>query len=151
CLPDDKMDLKKLPLLFFDWRGQVKWRKEDGESVEIGAPGSVIKIDEIHAWLETYILEEKAQTVLQLEDLDPPLSKNFLDHKVLSHEDTLRIREQFMKVIYPGVSYLLEQFEPYRNYVLQIRSFEKTERNKSDAAGYVFQKLRFGSHPELHG
>lgn len=151
CKSDQLIDPKKLPLLFFDWRGQVKWRKDEGDGAPVVALGSVLRIEEIYDWLRVYVFDDQARIVLQLEDLAPPLSESFQDRDVLTHEDTLRVRTQFMAVVYPGLSHLLEQFEPLRIYVEKIRSFEKRERDRSEAASYVFQKLRFGSHPELLG
>jgi hypothetical protein len=150
CLPDDAMDTRKLPLLFFDWRGQVRWRKDDA-GAEVVAPGSVIKIIELHDWLSEYVLGDAPDTVLELDDLDPPLSDAYRDRSALTSEDTKRVRERFMSVLYPGVSQLLEGFEPYRKYVEKIRAFEKAKRQESEGAGYAFQKLRFGSHPVLLG
>lgn len=151
CLPDDTRDGSKLPLLFFDWRGQVRWRKDQGEAIPVAAPGSVLSIEEVHSWLDEYVLGDTPSVILQLEDLDPPLSDSYNDRGILTHEDTARVRKRFLNVVYPGLSYLLEQFTPFKNYVSQIRAFEKSERQKSEAAGYVFQKLRFGSHPVLLG
>lgn len=151
CLPEVTMDREKLPLLFFDWRGQVRWRKEEGEGADVSAPGSVLKIVEIYDWLCTYILGDSPDLALQLDDLDPPLSDNYRDRHVLSHEDTNRVRNQFMKVVYPGIARLLEHFYPFHVYVTKIRDFEKKQREQSDAAVHVFQKLRFGSHPVLLG
>jgi hypothetical protein len=151
CLPDNKIDLAKLPLLFFDWRGQVKWRKDEGVGAEVIAPGSVLSIVEIYDWLSAYVLGDNPKSVLQLEDMDPPLSDNFEDRNILSHEDTVRIRKQFMNLIYPGLSHLFEQLSPFKTYIEKIRAFEKGKRQESEAAAYAFQKLRFGSHPLLLG
>lgn len=151
CLPDGVMNIAKLPLLFFDWRGQVKWRDDAGEQLEVVAPGSVLSIVEIRDWLAEYVLGDDPRIALQLDDLDPPLSDSFRERDVLTSEDAVRVRKQFMAVIYPGISRLLEQFAPFRTYVEKVRVLEKTEKAKSEAAGHAFAKLRFGSHPFLLG
>lgn len=148
CQSDDKRDSARLPLLFFDWRGQVTWHHE---SEEVTAPGSVLSIVEIRDWLVEYILGDEEKIVLQLEDLDPPLSETYRERGVLEHKDSAVIRRQFGAIVYPGLSRLLEQFEPFRKYVEKVRTLEKVKTQQSEAAGYAFAKLRFGSHPALLG
>lgn len=153
CKTPAAIDPEQLPLLFFDWRGQMKWRKKENAGVAVVAPGSVLSIEELYGWLKEYILiSGYIDTVLELEDLSPPLSENYLNANTLTFDDTVRIRKQFNKIILPGVAYLLEQFAPYRSYVDKIRAMEKKFRKEAEtAAGYAFQKLRFGSHSELPG
>jgi hypothetical protein len=147
CLPDGKRDDTRLPLLFFDWRGQVRWRKDESEVV--AAPGSVVSISEVHDWLSEYILGDNPNIALQLDDLDPPLSENYRER--LTNDDSKVIRKRFLEVIYPGFSFLLDRFAPFRTYIEKVRVFEKSKCKDSEAATYAFQKLRFGSHPLLSG
>jgi len=152
CLPDEKRDNASLPLLFFDWRGQTGWRKDDGESISVTAPGSVLSIEEIYVWLREYILGKKPEIALQLNDLAPPLSENYRDRGTLTHGDTEQVRKRFLAIIYPGLSLLIHQFDPFRAYIQQIREFERSKIVASPQnARYAFQKLRFGSHPVLMG
>lgn len=151
CLPDKLMKKEKLPLFVFDWRGQARWRDDGSEATE--APGSILSIVEIRDWLSEYLLGDNdwARTVLQLDDLDPPLSESFMQREILSHDDSLRIRKRFNELVLPGMSSLLEQFDPFKEYVVKVRELEVKRRAESEAFGHAFQKLRFGSPPPLLG
>jgi len=144
CLPTAERSIKKLPLMFFDWRGQVRWKK--GEGIDVSAPGSVLSISEVFNCLDEYVLGDTPNTVLQLEDLDPPMSENYLENGVLNQKDTARIRDRFNHVLYPGLSSLLEGFAPFSTYVQRVRALETHEASQSEASVHAFQKLRFGSH-----
>jgi len=143
-------DVKKLsqrnrnmvPLIFYDWRGQTK----DGK--RITAPASIKNIIEIHSWFESYILGQdgstEQETALGLEDMIPPL-KSFGEDLTLDTEDQHRIREQFRKTVLPGLSYLLENFSPYKKYIAECRTLEEKARQEHDTSKHAFMKLRFGS------
>jgi hypothetical protein len=147
CRAPGERDESRLPLFFFDWRGQSRWT--DGGTVS--AQGAVLSIEEVHAWLTEYILGDKASIALQLEDLDPPLSESYRESGILTHDDTNIIRKRFMQIIYPGFSFLLDTFAPFKAYIQTLRKFEKEKTDESEAAKFAFHKLRFGSHTVLLG
>ena len=136
-----KRDESIVPLMFFDWRGEMSGGRP------ISSPASVVKITEVHNWFENYILgddghDEQIQE-LELEDLMPPL--NWFGHsKTLTTEDSKRIREQFSSTVMPGLSVLFKEFKPFNEYTKQCRELEKDKTNASDIASHAFMRLRFG-------
>ena len=136
-------DRSILPLIFFDWQGRVS----NGKQVDFGA--SIKSIEEIYKWFEEYILDEdgkeKQRNELGLTDLIPQLQSYGRD-MALTHEDALRVREQFRRTLLPGISFLLQNFIPYQQYISQARDIEDSAVSRSDLAQHAFMKLRFGSH-----
>lgn len=135
-------DPSRLPLLFFDWRGATKRGQPDP------APAAVKSTVELREWMEEYILgsdgDEKQEARLELADLIPPLETRELK-QLASHTDSKRIRERFRQILYPGISYLLERFEPYRQYREEVRKLEQQALQGSDLAKHAFSRLRFGT------
>jgi hypothetical protein len=147
CAADSARDKKKVPLLFFDWRGQVRWNKEEGSSAAVTAPAAVKSIEEIHSWLENYLLfDDQEQIVLELDDLVPLLSEQYRSRRVLTHEDAERVRAQYRRLLHPGISALLQDFAPYQDYIAAVRDLEAGKYKNSVAAQHAFYKLRFGTH-----
>lgn len=134
----------RLPLLFYDWRG------EDNEKQRIHAPASIKNVEEIHDWFEYYILGEDFS-----DDQEAALGVNpshslhgvFHDQK-LGHTDSNQLREVIQEDMLPAVSYLLENFTPYRSYVEALRKLEREYENQkqSDLARHAFYELRFGTN-----
>jgi len=145
CKPAEKRSATRLPLMFFDWRGEVKW--SDGRSIPNPAPGVVLKLEEVHQWLEAYIIDEdgsdRQAEVLNIADMVPPLT-TFQSTRGLSNEDSRRIRERFGETVFPGVMYLLENFDPYKSYIATCRKIEKEANAASPAAQFAFARIRFG-------
>ncbi|MBE7483610.1 MAG: hypothetical protein HS104_26980 [Polyangiaceae bacterium] len=142
CLPEEKRNAARLPLMFFDWRGETQ------NNQRVVAPAAITMIEEVEGWLEYFLLGEDGSdaqsTALALEDMVPPLS-TFGPEKRLSHHDAQRVRDQAQKSFLPGLSYLLENFAPYKKYVAECRAMERQQRQDSDLAQHAFTKLRFGS------
>jgi len=142
--PQSKYNPDRLPLLFYDWRG------EDSEKQHTHAPASVKGVEEIYYWFERYILGEDFDawqaTALDI-DLPHPLHKVFHDKK-LTYTDSDQLRELIKKDLLPAVSYLLENFKPYRSYINALRELENKhlDRKKSDLARHAFHELRFGTN-----
>jgi len=141
--PIDERNNSLLPLMFFDWRGET----ELGQPKP--GPAAVKSIEEINAWFEYYIFgkdySEEQENELELKELVPPLDLYTKVHAVTPN-DTLRIREQFKKLVMPGILHFLQNFKPYHNYIRECRKIEKESMEKSDLAQYAFMQLRFGSH-----
>ena len=141
-LPDESRDENKIPLLFYDWRGEEK----NGENVSSDC--SMKSTVEIKDWLEYYILGENFTSLqkssLNIQPIDI-LNKSFTDQK-LNIESIKELRKVFSTNVRPGIIYLLENFEPYKIYIKQLRDMERQYIGKSDIAGHAFHKLRFGSH-----
>ena len=136
-------DRSILPLIFFDWQGRVS----NGKQVDFGA--SIKSIEEIYKWFEEYILDEdgkeKQRNELGLTDLIPQLQSYGIELP-LTHDDALRVREQFRSSLLPGILYLLQNFIPYNQFISQARDIEDSAITRSDLAQHAFMKLRFGSH-----
>lgn len=141
-LPLDQRDSTRLPLLFFDWRGETKGGRP------WPAPAMVKSTVEIKDWLEEYILggdgDEKQEARLETDDLIPPLETDDIT-RIVTHDDARRIRRQFRRLVYPGLSFLLENFKPYRHYTEEVRKLEADALAESDLARHAFSRLRFGA------
>ena len=135
-------DESKLPLIFFDWRG------ETSDNRIVRGPAAVKTIVEIHDWFLEFLLGddggERQETVLELDDVVPPL-ESFARDKQLTHRDALKVRNQYRKTLAPGLVSFLENFSPYKDYIAQCRAIEREANEKSDLAAGAFMKLRFGS------
>ena len=135
----DEIDNQKMPLLFYDWRGEQKG------SNDVPAPAAVKNIVEIHDWLKFYILGEDF-TPEQREALDidvtDELADIFQDNKI-SHEAVKSIRERFNTDARDGLMYLLQNFTPYQNYINFLRELE--DELDSPSHRYAFDNLKFGT------
>ena len=142
-LPYNERDDSIIPLIFFDWQGKVVNKKQ------FPGPASVKSVEEIYLWFEEYIFEEDGSDLqkseLCLGDLVPSL-EGYGPKSALSHKDAERIRSQFRKIALKGLSYLLENFTPYKSYIKACRTIENKAIEKSINASHAFMKLRFGSH-----
>lgn len=140
--PLEARDNSILPLMFYDWRGETSY------GLPKPGPAAIKSIEEIKSWYEYFIFgddyKEKQESQLELKELAPPL--NLYRGGALSYEDSLRVRQQFRKLVMPGFLYLMQNFLPYKNYILECRKIEKEAIEKSDLAQYAFMQLRFGSH-----
>jgi hypothetical protein len=140
-----------LPLIFFDWQGRVEDKKR------IFGPAAVVSVEEVYDWFDYYLLEDdgksKQRRELELQDLIPPLQSYGPkeEKKVLTHEDATRIRNQFKRVMLPGILYLLNNVKPFKDYIASCREYEKKAIAQSDIAQHAFMKLRFGSHNAPQG
>lgn len=148
CREIDKRNRKKVPLIFYDWRGAMKNNRPSP------GPAAVKSIQEIHGWLENFVLgsdgSEQQEIRLGLDDIMPPL-KSFGEGQRLTHDDAARVRNRFVESVYPGVAYLLENFLPYKEYIESCRDIEKQQLQKADTAAHAFIRLRFGTHRAPEG
>ena len=140
----DDHDPRRLPLLFYDWRG------EESEKQRIHAPAAVKNIEEIFNWFEHYVLGEdfsdEQETALGI-DPGHQLHAAFHSEK-LSHADSTLVRKLARETLLPAVCHLLENFTPYRLYVGALRELERQheEQDKSDLVRHAFHQLRFGTN-----
>lgn len=138
CKQIGSRDESVLPLIFFDWRGESK-----------KALASIKTIEEVHDWLESFILgsnfESKQEIELDVLEAMPPLKG--WNSKNLTHEDATWIRGAFREKVMRGVVYLLKEFEPYKQYIEKCREIELKEFHQGNSASqFAFMKLRFGAH-----
>jgi len=132
-----------LPLLFYDWRGS-----EEGEKL-IASPAAVKSVEEIKSWFEEYILGENfsdyQRDALEITPDDAILWPSFKDHSLagVTHH---KLRERFRQTVLPGITELLSEFTPYKQYISKIRDIELDHTSRSDLARHAFYKLRFGTH-----
>jgi len=135
-------DKARVPLLFFDWRGEVR------NHVRQPGPAALKKLEEVYLWFENYLLGEDGcdyqEEALALEDLVPPL-ETFGEDRTLSHEDAKKVRDQFRKTLLPGLLHLIENFTPYKTYITECRKIEAEALKESDLSEHAFMKLRFGT------
>lgn len=140
--PINARDPSKMPLLFYDWRGQ----EEQGR--RIYAAAAVKTIEEIRDWLREYLLGEdfspEQETVLGVQPIDP-LHEAFVKGRLTATSAT-EVRQIFCKNVLPGLSHLLENFAPYREYIVTLRAIENEYNIRSDVARHAFHQLRFGTH-----
>lgn len=143
CKPIGERDESIMPLIFYDWRAEVK----DNKRVE--GPASIKGIKEIHSWFEMYVLDEdgatKQESELHLTDLIPPL-EGYGKDKTLTSDDTKTIRKQFRELVMPGILYFLQNFKPYAEYIAECRRIEREYLSGDDTSQFAFTKLRFGTH-----
>ena len=135
---------ERLPLLFYDWRG------EDREVRQLHTPAAIKSIVEIRDWFRSYILGDDFSDEQEVAlGLDPTsrLHQAFHDRR-LNHSDARELRELIKEDLLPGLCYLLENFRPYRSYVSDLRDLEnKYDRDGgSDLARHAFYELRFGTN-----
>lgn len=144
-LPPTDRNPCRLPLLFYDWRG------EESEKQRVHAPAAAKGIEEIHDWFEYYVLGEDFSDDQEIAlGIDPthPLHGVFHDRK-LGHTDSSQLRDLIQEELLPAVSCLLEKFTPYRSYVQALRELEHEyeSQEQSDLARHAFHELRFGTNP----
>ncbi|MBT5421090.1 MAG: hypothetical protein HOK80_09370 [Candidatus Cloacimonetes bacterium] len=149
CKPKEERDGNIMPLIFYDWRGEVN------NHMCVPGPASLKGIEEIYSWFSVYILGADASATqgseLHLADLIPPL-QGYGEGKTLTSGDdgdAKRIRKQFRTLVMPGVLYFLQNFKPYAEYIAACRKIEEEHLNSDDTSLHAFMKLRFGSHNAL--
>lgn len=141
--PEDR-DPRRLPLLFYDWRG------EESSLQRVHAPAAVKDVEEIHNWMEHYLLgkdfSDEQAAALHV-DRGDNLHKAF-HAKKLRYEDSKHVRLRAQEALLPGVRHLLENFTPYKNYVEHLRRLESQFQgsNQSDLDRHAFDELRFGTN-----
>jgi hypothetical protein len=141
-LPPGQQDKARLPLLFYDWRGE----EEDGKRVF--APSSVHTIEEVTDWLINYILGDdftpQQEIALSVQPVDS-VKRAFVERR-LPPALSVDLRKLFDERVLPGVAYLLEEFSPYKRYAERLRQLEEEYLIKSDVARHAFYQLRFGTN-----
>ncbi len=151
--PVAERDPRRLPLLFFDWRGEERL----GQAY---APGAVNGIQEIRDWIFHYILKCEVHKAVAGEneftpeactalDLTPPHSLHAAFKRgQLDHEGTELLRRRLRQSLLPALSHLLESFGPYRSYVETLRQIEDRYCGESgtDIGRHAFDEIRFGMH-----
>ena len=140
----DERDGARAPLLLFDWRG------EESEKQRVHAPAAVMRVEEIYDWFDRYLLGEDFRGAQRTGlGLNPthPLHEAFFVRK-LNHQDSKVLRAMIQEDLLPGVSRLLEEFVPYRDYIDGLRTLERKyeSHERSDLARHAFYELRFGSN-----
>lgn len=137
-------DLRRLPLLFFDWRG------EESGGRRVHAPASVKGVEEICAWFEYYVLGEDFSEDQEIAlGINPVHELRSAFHfQKLNHTHTRLLRGLVQQELLPAVSYLLENFVPYRSYIAALRALEREyeQEEQNDLSRHAFYELRFGTN-----
>ena len=137
-------DRSRLPLLFYDWRGEEK------EKRDLHAPAAVKSVEEIRNWFAAYILgddfTDDQEVALGLTPTDS-LHGAFHDAR-LSFSDSNKLRLRIREELLPAVAHLLERFVPYESYVTELRELEAEYEGQAqlDLARHAFYELRFGTN-----
>ena len=138
----------RIPLLFYDWRGEERWNPRTGESDLVRSPSAVKGVEEIYDWFSTYLLgsnfSQQQQNALHINLTHKVLYGAFYD-KSLSHEASNKLRERFREEYLPGFIWLLENFNPYREYIDRLGHVERESLRGSNIDRHAFEKLRFGT------
>lgn len=143
--PEGARDPCRLPLLFYDWRG------EESEKRRIHAPAAVKSVEEIYNWFEYYLLGEdfsdEQETALRIDPGQKSLHAAFHGRK-LTHANSKLIRELAQDQLLPAICHLLENFAPYQSYVAALRELEEYYQQnwQSDLVRHAFHELRFGAN-----
>ena len=155
----DSTQSSRLPLLFFDWRGEERGGKPVPSQV------AVTGVDELHDWFEHYILGEDLSTE-QEEALRRVLTEKlraaFQDrrktshddhHNVLTHLESNQLRDRIHKEHFlDAVAHVLEGFTPFKDYTARVRSLEHDIREdpSGNLVRHAFDLLRYGTPAPLH-
>ena len=140
----DERDDSKIPLFFFDWRGEERHGKP------VRSPAAVKTIVEIRDWFEYYLLgADFSKDQKRTMEVVPtnPLNTAFPDER-LTHSQAEYVRSWSRASLLPGIAHLLENFEPYRRYISALRAIEgeSLDPARSDLRRHAFDQLRFGSN-----
>jgi len=128
-----------IPLVFFDWRGQTTG----------ASPAALETTVEIESWMSEYLLGEDGGDLqasrLELEDqigIETPMDR--LD-RIVSQKDAKKIKSQFRELMYPGISYLLQNFAPFKSYTEAVRRLENEHFvEAADVGQHAWSEIRFG-------
>lgn len=142
--PHLRRDPRRIPLLFYDWRA------EESGGERIHSPAAIKRIEEVCDWLKYYLLGDNSEPDEQETalDVDPShqLHTVFHDRK-LDHTNSEDLRRHADQKFLPAISYMLENFAPYRSYIEELRHLEKQYvEDGSDISHHAFHHLRFGTN-----
>ena len=132
----------RLPLLFYDWRG------EEYEGTRVYSPAYIKSTEEINDWFINYLLGEDFSVDQEIAlgiQPDDDLHAVFVNKKL----DTIsaqKIRDRFKEYYIEGLLYFLENFTPYNSYITELRRYEKELNEESVYSRHAFYQLRFGSN-----
>ncbi len=142
--PQDERKPETAPLLLFDWRGVEHHGKAQP------APSAVKTVVEIREWFKNYILGEDF-CESQADVLDMGSDQRLIvarERGSLDYEAAGLIRKRLRRDVIPALGYLLENFEPYRRYIEDLRRLEKEHYSGHGLQQHAFDRLRFGSSGE---
>jgi hypothetical protein len=143
---DNKKNPSYPPLYTIDWIG-------------INSDASLLKDSqylfsniELRNWMRSYLIgedfssEEKKndkQQIQRLDLLDMDLDFLIKGTRILSHNDSLKIRKKFNKKIRKPFIYFLTNLHPIKNYIEMCRKYEN-ENSIDNSQQQAFYALRYG-------
>ncbi len=137
------IDAERIPLMFFDWRGEVRNNRH------VPGPATIKSVEEVRDWFGNYILGEDGSSTqeanLNLEDVVPPI-ESIGPGKKLSTDDAARVRLQFKSHLLPAFCYVMENFDPYKKYITECRQKQYRDESEDPIAKFAYQKICFGSY-----
>jgi len=137
---DGNTDDTILPLLFFDWRGEEKG------GIRQHSETSLKDVVELRNWFSEYLLgEDFSNKQKERLGVNPThsLQNNFVE-KNLDPSLTNTLRETFRENFLPGISYLLSNFIPYKNYCETLRAIDRKWSVITVLSRHALHKLKFG-------
>jgi hypothetical protein len=141
--PVEDRDPTVMPLLLIDWRGETSGHRP------VTTPAALISVEEIKLWHDSFLIGEdfgyQQKAILGVDDAMPPIS-GFRKDGSLSPQEADWIRDQYTERILPGIMAFFRGFDPYREYIANLRAKEIELLADSDISQHAFMKLRFGTH-----
>jgi len=144
----DNPDLTRLPLMFYDWRGDSDPKSQ--------MPTALLNVVEVRNLLEHYIIGDRPsdqKVSLGIATKIPPIEAFEIadnrDTVNLNHEETAIVRDVFDENILPAFNHLMDNFNPFANYSKKMRKQYREEFEKDPThARYAYEKLMFGHSSE---
>lgn len=129
-------DSRRVPLVFFNWRGDYKFEKN--KNLKKTNLASVLSVDEINVLLNEYFKlpsdEDKTMT------LPNWLSTASIPEGELSYKGAGIVREFVDKEFVPGFHVFLNSISPFRSYLSSLADLYKTPEGN-----YCYEKDAYGS------
>jgi len=141
----EEIDTNKIPLMMIDWRAEEK----EGRPQPLAS--SIFSVRDVHDWMHEFILgdpdnksdvNKKTIPRLLLNQEIPSFNQtNF----PLVHKDSDTLRNRFKEHLLPSVVYVLENINPYSDYIKELRKLERQSIEQADSVGrHAFKWISFG-------
>ena len=135
-----------LPLAVFDWRG------EERNGLSISGPASLYSVRDLKDWFYHYLLGDKNNRNVISSQIIPRLDLDHVETRIhpdqivgLNHENSQIARNQFSNYLLPSIIYVLENIEPIKKYIADIREVQKKTNEETTAYGrFAYKWICFG-------